>query len=334
MSYRTVTFSWGLVALSSLAGCTQDVGEYNPPSEEPKPLPQESVGKPPNEAPTCKNFRTDADGDGYADPDEGGCAEGELPPSAILPKDSLGEDCDPRDPTLHVRRCFDGDGDSRCPDKRECVASDAPGYIFTTVWHAEKDCDDKDPEVWGSIFEDLDGDGYGSDIYRCRTPEDKELVGWSPRAGDCDDEDPEVFPGNFRMQGEQDKSCGDWSTEFSADWTSDDRTTCSGPALALVAPSPPMVCGLPEWVHPPRIVFRIENWGDETVTETITLQNISSVPGGLSPPTWSFALNLQPGETTRWIERAVRSGISLTSKYKTCEDAPHSVQAVQGFCGH
>ena len=243
-------------------------------------------------------------------------------------------DCAPEDPTRHVLRCFDGDGDGRCPEEHECVARDMPNYITMNIWSAEKDCDDNDGDVWDAVYEDLDGDGYGSTIFRCKKPEDTILVNWSVRSGDCDDTDATIFPGNFRMEGEEDKSCGDWSMDIPEGWKPEKQSSCSGPALALVPFSRPTECELPGWVHPPRMIFRIENWGDETAIETITLKNMGIVSGGLSVPTFSLDLNLQPGEVTPWIERAVRQGIEFVSETGTCEGASHSVEVNKAWCGH
>ncbi len=127
--------------------------------------------------------RGDADGDGFAPPDDCDDARADVHPGAEeLWYDGLDQDCAGDDD-------FDADGD---------------GYASATYNGA--DCDDADPEV-GPGAEDPDGDGVdqGCDdwadtgAWDLPSPLDADGDGFLSRelgGLDCDDEDAEVYPGS------------------------------------------------------------------------------------------------------------------------------------------
>lgn len=102
-----------------------------------------------------------------------------------------------------------------------------------------EDC--TEPEVW---FEDLDGDGYGTnaELFRtCGIPE----AGWSRRRGDCDDTDDGTYPGAIEVCDGVDRDCSgviddatvgarvwydDWDRDGYPDLDSEPVRQCTRPA--------------------------------------------------------------------------------------------------------
>ena len=149
----------------------------------------------------------DADGDGYFNADNPGCAD-------TYPPEDL--DCDDSDPEVGggIEWYPDEDGDGfgadgetliscepelgfsgsadDCDDTRGSVYPGADEYCD----EIDNDCDDivdENPVDGLTYYRDADGDGYGSEDdtqQSCDTP-----TGYSPSLGDCDDANASLNPG-------------------------------------------------------------------------------------------------------------------------------------------
>ena len=110
-----------------------------------------------------QTFYTDADGDGFGNPDLS-LQDCTAPEGTV----EAATDCDDTDPTI------------------------SPG-AEEVCNELDDDCDgDIDEDGGGTIYADADGDGWGDDnISMTGCPGS----GWVIEAGDCDDEDPRVNPG-------------------------------------------------------------------------------------------------------------------------------------------
>jgi hypothetical protein len=169
-----------------LAGCPRDKDTKDTPDDSPPPSDTES---------------TDADGDGYATPEDCDDADPEVHPGAVERCDGLDHDCDgavdappPSDaPTWYADRDHDGWGDVESPvqactqpadtveDATDCDDEDAAAHPGAT----ETDCDDpRDYNCDGSAGrQDLDGDGF----WACQECDDARS-GVNPDATEvCDD---------------------------------------------------------------------------------------------------------------------------------------------------
>jgi hypothetical protein len=104
------------------------------------------------------------------------------------------------DPGDIVRACQDVDGyvlnDLDCDDTEHGYSPDAQEVC--DLADIDEDCDglvdDGDPSVLGqlTIYEDLDGDGYGDDA--TETLACDLWSGWEEASGDCDPADPDIAP--------------------------------------------------------------------------------------------------------------------------------------------
>jgi len=156
------------------------------------------------------NCYTDADGDGYGDPDgpvaiQCECGEGsttddtdcddanaEVHPGGTEICDGRDNDCDGT-PNLDE---VDADGDGVLLCAGDCDDADAtvfPGAVEVCN-QIDEDCDgivDEDTACYdddGDGFSEIDGDCDDADP--SLHPDDADADGWSPCAGDCDDLDP------------------------------------------------------------------------------------------------------------------------------------------------
>jgi hypothetical protein len=121
-------------------------------------------------------FYADVDGDGYGDEDttDTSCS----PPASYI---TIGGDCDDSDFSIRP------DQDDTCDD----IDNDCDGEI------------DEDPGL--TWYEDLDGDGYGSDdsaTDSCMAPD-----GFVVAGGDCDDDDLEISPDADEICDSIDNNC-------------------------------------------------------------------------------------------------------------------------------
>ncbi|MCP4806483.1 MAG: hypothetical protein GY884_14170 [Proteobacteria bacterium] len=168
------------------------------------------------DAPATTTWYADADGDGAGDDDDAidqcGAPEGYV---------AIGGDCAPTDPTigpLAEEVYYDG-VDQDCDGKSD---DDADGDGFDAAEMGGDDCDDADPGVspdqaevcdadgvdedcdglvneddpdardWRTWYEDLDGDGHGTEageLVACSPPE-----GYAEASDDCDDTKASVSP--------------------------------------------------------------------------------------------------------------------------------------------
>ena len=131
----------------------------------------------------------DVDGDGHGDPDtpvascEGSSAD-------VLSAD----DCDDTDPYIHPARV----------EVCDFMDNNCDGLV---------DEDDPELDVYTRVlfYEDIDGDGFGSDVELgefCLSVDPGAVV-----AGDCDDTDADVFPGRLELPDAVDQNC-DGETTF------------------------------------------------------------------------------------------------------------------------
>ena len=129
------------------------------------------------------NWYIDADADGYGDLSEpvDSCT---APPEAV----SNGDDCDDGNPAIHPQASEVCDG-------------------------IDNDCDGKTDDADDSIevasqsprFEDLDGDGWGTNTFVGRSCTNGPLQ--AGRSGDCDDDDPTRHPGRLDWKNGEDSDC-------------------------------------------------------------------------------------------------------------------------------
>ncbi|MGC6493664.1 MAG: putative metal-binding motif-containing protein, partial [Myxococcota bacterium] len=102
------------------------------------------------------------------------------------------------------RSAIGGYGDD-CNDSNAAVHPDMPETCGDNL---DNDCDGLVDE-WGengiTVFEDLDGDGVGSNKTRvfCTVPE----TGWSHESGDCNDQNDSIFPGAAEVCNGLDDDC-------------------------------------------------------------------------------------------------------------------------------
>ena len=147
--------------LTALAACGEK-DDTAPPSE-----PRDTEDTVPVE--TCQWY-TDADGDGYGDPNAMAEAPCDAPLSGTVADDS---DCDDSDAQIHPT------ADEICNEHDD----DCDALV-----------DDEDPDLQGATtwFTDGDGDGFGdgdSALTACEAPS-----GTTAQGGDCDDSDPGIHP--------------------------------------------------------------------------------------------------------------------------------------------
>ena len=180
-----------------------------------------------------------ADGDGYFNADNPGCAD-------TYPPDDL--DCDDSDPEVGgaIEWYPDEDGDGGGADGETLIGCDSePGFSGSaddcddtrgSVYpgadeycdEIDNDCDDivdENPVDGLTYYRDADGDGYGSEddtLQSCDTP-----TGYSPSLGDCDDANASLNPGEAEecfddkdnnCDGEVDETC---DVAFSGFWVAD-----------------------------------------------------------------------------------------------------------------
>ncbi len=161
--------------------------EADPEIKDSEPVPDDT------EAPdTCLHtWFLDADGDGFGDPDQS-VESCELPSGYC----TLGTDCDDDDPAVHP------------------AASEVCNEI-------DDDCDGEvDEGTTSTFYEDLDGDGWGSDS---STEACEASSGWVSETGDCDDVDAEIHPGAAELCDDLDNDCDDEVDEGAGDvWYADD----------------------------------------------------------------------------------------------------------------
>ncbi len=158
-------------------------------------------------------FFTDADGDGYGDPETG--ADACAPASDQVTDDS---DCDDADSSVNPAASELCDGvDNDCD---AAVDDDDDDVADATTWHR-----------------DDDGDGHGDPgetLEACTQPS-----GTSSSNGDCDDGDPSVFPGAEELCNRSDDDCDRTVDEDATDasvWYADlDGDGHGDPASSTVA---------------------------------------------------------------------------------------------------
>ncbi|MCB9796999.1 MAG: FG-GAP repeat protein [Alphaproteobacteria bacterium] len=157
----------------------------------------------------------DADGDGFEAPEDCDDADPTTFPGASEVCDAADQDCDGavdegRDFVAYDDADGDGYGDAATPqrvcelgegqvrDANDCDDSDPAIYYGApeVCDGVDQDCDravDEEAIDAPTVYEDLDGDGYGDAAAAwtgCELPS-----GFTPDDGDCDDADASVFPG-------------------------------------------------------------------------------------------------------------------------------------------
>jgi hypothetical protein len=142
----------------------------------------------------------------------------------------------------------DGDGyDSILDGGQDCDDTDSsvhPGAVELCDG-LDQDCDgEADNGAMQTVYEDLDGDGYGNDATEylgCEPPE-----GWVPDGGDCNDDDSALHPGATELCNGLDDDCNEGSIE--AALIGDD--SYESLADAVTASQPGDLVELCDGVHP------------------------------------------------------------------------------------
>jgi hypothetical protein len=168
---------------------------------------------------------SDADGDGHPSSEDCNDSDAAVSPSATELCDGIDNDCDGEvDEGVMVAGFEDADGDGFGDELRPVEAcelgtaavtnandcDDADGAVFPGATEVCNGIDDNcdgavDEGVTLTVYDDLDGDGYGdtdSATERC-APEEGEVE----VDGDCDDDDASAFPGGVEVCDEQDNDC-------------------------------------------------------------------------------------------------------------------------------
>ncbi len=175
---------------------------------------------------------TDADGDGYGDP--------ELSSAACEPVEGMvdsGDDCDDSDPELNPGATEICDG----------IDNDCDGWV-------DDEDDSLDSSTGSTWYRDADGDGFGdaeSTTAACITPD-----GYTEDATDCDDGDGEVNPDADEVCNSQDDDCDglmddqddDLDTSTATTWFMDvDGDGYGDPRITTAACSPTEGWVGPDW---------------------------------------------------------------------------------------
>jgi hypothetical protein len=182
----------------------------------------------------------DWDGDGFTE-FAGDCddANPSINPDESEICNGMDDDCDGSIPPTETDD--DGDTFNECADG-DC--DDSSAAVFPDGLEIPDDSIDQDCSGTDTVtcFENLDGDGYGSEIVLLAVDGDCTSPGESPQTGDCDDADPLVFPGQAEVCNGTDDSCAGSLATNEADEDDDGEMACSGDCDDA---DPLVVSGLP-----------------------------------------------------------------------------------------
>ena len=166
----------------------------------------------------------DEDGDGYISSEDCNDNDPYIYNGATEVCDGIDNDCDDEideGVLLEFYEDLDGDGfgnsqviirvceasEGLVGNGNDCFDDDPDSYpgAIELCDGIDNDCDDEiDEDVGNTYYEDLDGDGFGSDVMQFFC---EEMTGWVTETGDCNDEDIEIFPNAMEYCDEIDNNC-------------------------------------------------------------------------------------------------------------------------------
>ncbi len=184
-------------------------------------------------------IQPDLDQDGFGADQDCNDDDASIHPDAVEVCDGIDNDCDgfkdDEDPDLQADTWYADDDEDRfgdpdkalvacekptgytdndqdCDDSDDAIAPDELEYCDGVDNDCDGETDEDDAEYTSTFYQDLDGDGYGTDAQTtqaCDTPS-----GYADNDEDCDDEDASVYPGAPESMDGLDQDCDEYVDEY------------------------------------------------------------------------------------------------------------------------
>jgi hypothetical protein len=227
----------------------------------------------------------------------------------------------------------DRDGDGVYGDAPRCVEDGVPPPFEAL----RDDCNDDDASVYRWVYEDLDGDGFGT----ARICGGALKGDFATSDGDCDDTDDAIFPG----------ASDQWQDGVDAD--------CDGNDGPFDCERRPDACGCPQLREPIRVevdpscdraLLALESLEqcfvcDDPAHTSIVIANRGALAAddisvevrlnGIELTALTLAQSLEPGSTSLPLNVRTPHGaltIAMSTSTPTCDDAAGQLQLVRYDC--